>query len=449
MTPSTSAPSRSKGAIITLVALSIAIGLLAVFQWMELFVIHSGGHAICGVNAVINCATVWNTAFAQRIHHALHLPVAGLGVIWALVALLCSLRLWFRAREQQPVARELYSVRAVAVVGLLASAVFAVDHFRSGAVCLTCLGTYVLSLGFAQVAFRFFPEPWFPPRSERFSPLLLPVAIAALAYGLLLWPGTKTPEGLPNSLARLEPSTHDGGPAQPAEATGNDSDLGRYLGTLSPMERQALSDTLAGYRLATAPSGTDRLPIRLRLGSPQAPVKVVEFTDIRCSHCKVLEETMADLRRLLPRESISVEPRHFPLDSQCNPVVGGSDGTGIRCVGAKAQICLENAPDFLALRKRLFDSQESLTPEKILEIAGGGSMKRAELEACIAKKETGDRLAQDIQYAMLYSPQGTPLVVVNGRKASPAGPFLYALALAGGNADAPEFKKLPQGTPQP
>jgi protein-disulfide isomerase/uncharacterized membrane protein len=442
-----SAPSRSIAAIVTLVALSTAIGALAVFQWMELFVIHAGGQAICGVNAVVNCATVWNTPFAQSLHHALKMPVAGLGVIWAVVAESMSVWLLLRVQRGKSATGAVAAVRAVAVVGLLACALFAVDHFRSGAVCLTCLGTYLLTLAFAHVAFRLFRESWVPPAGQRLTPLLPPLAVAVLAYGLLLYPGSQTPTGTPHRLARPPDSTAP--TTEPPAAASSDSPLSRYLGSLSPMERQALSDSLASYRVSAPAAGTERLPIRLRLGSSQAPVKVVEFTDIRCSHCKVLEETMADLRRLLPRESFSVEPRHFPLDRECNPVVGGSDGTAIRCIGAKAQICLETAPDFLALREKLFENQAQLTPEKILEIGSSGSVKRAELEACIAKRETGDRLAQDIQYAMLYSPQGTPLVVVNGRKASPSGPFLYALALAGGNADAPEFKSLPRGTPGP
>lgn len=427
--------------------LSTATGLLALFQWRELFVIHAGGEALCSVNATINCATVWNSALAQWVHRVLHLPVAGLGAVWSLTALGTSLLLTLRVHRGQAFSVAVHAVRWVGVVGLLSSVIFAFDHFRSGSVCLTCLGTYALIAAFAHVAYRFFSEPWLAPAGERLGAVALPGILAALAYGLLLWPGSQTPKGVHNPLAEV--GKREGEQKSSEAGAPLDTDLARYLGTLSPMERQALSDMLASYRLATPAAGTERVPVRLRLGSPQAPVKVVEFTDIRCSHCKVLEETMADLRRLLPRESMSVEPRHFPLDSECNPVVGGSDHSGIRCLGAKAQICLENAPDFLALREKLFESQATLTPDKILELASSGSVKRSELEACIAKKETADRLAQDVQYAMLYSPQGTPLVVVNGKKASAAGPFLYALALAGGNPDAPELKQLPPGTPEP
>ena len=42
---------------------------------------------------------------------------------------------------------------------------------------------------------------------------------------------------------------------------------------------------------------------------------------------------------------------------------------------------------------------------------------------------------------------GTPLVLVNGRKATSFPPFLYAMVLTGGRTDHPAFATLPAANP--
>ena len=43
--------------------------------------------------------------------------------------------------------------------------------------------------------------------------------------------------------------------------------------------------------------------------------------------------------------------------------------------------------------------------------------------------------------------EGTPLVLVNGRKGSAFGPFLYAMVLTEGRPDHPAFGALPAPKP--
>jgi serine/threonine-protein kinase len=157
---------------------------------------------------------------------------------------------------------------------------------------------------------------------------------------------------------------------------------------------------------------------------------------------------MKQIEQAVPPGRTSIEARHFPLDAACNPAIRNSDGAGIRCLGAKSLICLEGTPEFWDLREKMFAEQESLTPERILQIASSGSMKRSELEACIANPRTTALLNEDIAYAMQYSPEGTPLVLINGREAPPVGPFLLAMAMAEGKIDSPAFAGLPRPRPR-
>ena len=57
------------------------------------------------------------------------------------------------------------------------------------------------------------------------------------------------------------------------------------------------------------------------------------------------------------------------------------------------------------------------------------------------------KLKSDIELAARYQIDGTPLVLVNGRKATSFPPFLYAMVLTGGRTDHPAFATLPAANP--
>ena len=60
-----------------------------------------------------------------------------------------------------------------------------------------------------------------------------------------------------------------------------------------------------------------------------------------------------------------------------------------------------------------------------------------------AQTVEGERTLSTVIAQRAGSSGGTPIVIVNGREGTPAPPFLYAMVLAGGNADLPAFSKLP------
>lgn len=429
-TPPPNVPVR--GAVALLV-LGLAESALSLFQWQQLLSLRAGGSTVCSVSEHVNCETVWNSAFASRLHELLGIPVAGLGLVWGLAATaLAALYLaWAKAgRDVRPAANGL---RLVAGVGVLSTAVFAAASAGAGALCLTCLGTYVLVLAFAGVAFiKGLPGPVAPQAGEWGATLQWTVGFTVAAFLVLQIPGRATPkasaaEALPQLAAGKAPAT-----------------LQEYLDGLSSTEKQQVADALAIYRRGTPQPAPG--PARRRYGPVDAPVKMVEWTDPKCPHCKALVESIAVLKTRVPEGKFALEVRQFPLDGNCNPgfpVRGPMDNRTVRCVAAKAQICLEDAPDFWTLRERMFAAQAALDSEGALTIASSGSVPRTALEACLNSPETTRKLLEDIRYAAQHDIQGTPLVVVNGREAPAFVPFLYALIMAGGDTNAPAFGVLP------
>jgi serine/threonine-protein kinase len=334
-------------------------------------------------------------------------------------------------------------------VGALSLIPLAMGSFHAGALCLLCLCTYVLVLAFAFFAFAWLPGPLALSEGELGKGLLWSGAVAVIAYLVALGPGLATPHAqsatLPANVVTDLGTSADPGSAAQAQAS-DGSPLAQFLSRLPPDQKQAVADSLALWRQGMVRAQEGHFAPAAHTGAANAPVKMVEFTDIACPHCAHLMEAMKQLRQLVPPQQMSVESRYFPLDAECNPTLPpqATDHTGLRCLGAKVQICLEKAPDFLSLRDALFDAQQGLTPEKVMQIASSGSVSREKLEACVKSPETAQRLQQDIQFAMAYDIQGTPLVLINGKEGTPVPAFLLAMALAGGNGNAPAFAALPQ-----
>jgi len=422
---------------VLLVVVSMAAALLAVFQWMELLVLRSGGRTVCSINDAVNCETVWNSVLASRIHHFLGVPVAGLGLIWALTAFGLSALLIYRLMSGSSLGHVVAALRLTAGVGILASITFAVGSAGAGAVCLTCLGTYAVVVAFALIVVKLLPGPLQPAKGELRHALLWSVGLAVGSYLVLLVPGMNTPH------ANAATAALDKASRASARTDGDlDHAVESYLKDLSAPEQQLVSDSIAIFRRSPSPP-TDRFRVRNRRGPANAPVKLVEFTDIRCSHCAELVELMRQLERVVPPGKFSVEARHFPLDGACNRAIAITQTNGVSCLGAKVQICLEGAPDFWELREKLFAEQANLTADRIWEIAASGLTSREALEKCIASPETEAKLKEDVAYALEYNPRGTPLVVINGREGTALGSFLFAMVMTNANPNSPAFAGLP------
>lgn len=408
----------------TLLGLAVAEVGLSIFQWVELRAVQAGGTAICTVNATVNCETVWTSTFAQRLGGLTGLPVAGLGVVWGLAAAVSAAALLWRARSGRVLRPAVLPVRTVGLVAAVACITFVAGSIGAGALCLTCLATYVLVLGYAAVAWAVLPGALQPAAGEWTRALGLPATVTAVAWLALLFLGPSRPASAlpPKSAAR-------GGNAS--------QDVSQFLASRPESERQALADALARFARELAPAPVDALPrARVMKGPADAPVHLVEWTDVLCPHCRHLNDSLAELLHAVPSGRLAVEPRQYPLDGVCNPDVP-QKGDGLRCTGALALICLEQTPDFWSLRDKVFAAQKSLTRDSLMQIASSGSMSRSQLEACIASPEAAAKLQDDIRYAGLYHPTGTPIVAINGKPAFAAPVFLYALTMASGDPTAP------------
>jgi protein-disulfide isomerase/uncharacterized membrane protein len=401
--------------------------LLSIYQWRELLTLRSGGSVVCAVNETVNCATVWNSPLADRLHAVTALPVAGLGVVWGLTALALTGLLALQSSKGQPSGTTQAAIKLVGAVGVLSCVTFAVASFQASAVCLTCLATYAITLAYGVAALKLLPGPLVPPQPALIRGLAWAAGITVVFHLSLLYFGLQTPR-----------SSGTVGSAVAAGATQSASEqqVAEFLRSLPAGERRAVIEARVEFQRTPAVDASAH-PVRLHSGKPEAPVKLVEFTDILCHHCAVFFKNLKMIKQRVPEGLLSVEPRQFPLAAECNPG-GMPDPTGVRCMGAKVVICLEGSPDYWDLVEKIFDAQHELTStDRLLEVATSTGISRENLIACAGSEETRRKLADDLEYAKKFKPTGTPVVAVNGKSTQATPAWLYSLTLLKGDATSP------------
>jgi len=429
MNPSPRPSASSLGA---LVGLGVATALWSFFLWSQLLLSRSGGTPFCPLGEAAACGALWDASFSRGVHAWTGLPVAAWGVAWGLAAAALPLLALMAFAESRSATTLVTACRVSAAGGVVGAFVLGGVAAAAGSFCAGCFATYVLIAGYAGIALLGWQHLGVPEMSRGVAE-----AFGALAgaYVLLLYPGRATPKSA-GEVGRQAVAQ-----SAPSAATTNATPVASFIASLAPDLQQTLADALIQHREGIALSLP---PPRALIGEASAPVRITEFTDVLCDHCARLHETIAEIERRASG-TIQLEPRQFPLDAACNSAVQRS-GSPIRCLAAKAQICFEGSDDAFQYSGALFAKQKTLTETDVFALAEP-HMKRAQLEACVQSAETKKKLADDIALALRFEPDGTPLVLVNGRKASAFAPFLYALVLTGGRADDPAFASLPPGNP--
>lgn len=440
MSTATPPPSaRAHTAVLILVGVALLAVILGIYQWNALYEMRtSGATPACAVSENIDCASVWNSPLAAMAHRYTGLPFAAWGVAWGLLLLISSFILMRRLRSAQPDGDIVPALRLITGVGAILSVALLVYSLTIGVFCPTCVLFYVFVAIAVYIAFARLPSG--APQWN--SALLHSGGWLLIVFGLLLYPGLHTPK---QDLATA--TLHKLGDVPVSTADLSADPLANFIKSLSPEVQQVLSDARAIYR--TAPyieSPVDKN--RLLFGNPDAPVHLVDWVDIRCPHCRNLDEALTEIRAATPADSWSEEGRHFPLDSECNRNVHRSDGSGVACLGAKLLICLSGSPKGNTVRSALFDNQRNLTTSQIWQLAASDAEQRASMEKCVSSPQTAAALQRDVQLAVQYGIEGTPLVVINGRQAPAFPPFIYAMIIAAGDSNAAGFRLLPPPRPE-
>ncbi|MCC6624396.1 MAG: thioredoxin domain-containing protein [Deltaproteobacteria bacterium] len=165
---------------------------------------------------------------------------------------------------------------------------------------------------------------------------------------------------------------------------------------------------------------------RAERGPANARIRIVEFADFECPHCRVLFHTLEEVVRQYP-DDVHLTFLHFPLDKACNREVP-QDFHQRACDFATIAECARRQGRFFEAAGVLFDAGGT-ERGTLLDALTAVGVKRAELDQCLADPAALTAVKGDIEQGITAGIQGTPAVFMNGIEVGGARPLEFFEAI--------------------
>jgi protein-disulfide isomerase len=185
---------------------------------------------------------------------------------------------------------------------------------------------------------------------------------------------------------------------------------GKYLfrGELSDLTKDPLAEARAKLQTKDSPV----------LGDPQAPVKLVEFSDFECPVCRNLHDV---LRGMLPNyPQAQVVFKDFPIE-QLHPWARTAALAG-RCAYQ------QDPKAFWKMYDLIYDGQDLISAAnawaKMNDFAGQTGLDLVTFKSCLASPEAAAAVDASRANGQQLEVSSTPTVFVNGRRIVGADPHL-------------------------
>jgi protein-disulfide isomerase len=162
---------------------------------------------------------------------------------------------------------------------------------------------------------------------------------------------------------------------------------------------------LPGNAAVPAPSADDHI-----IGSPSAPIVLIEYSDFQCPYCsmvyptikKIVDESQGQIAwvmRNLPLDSIHPEARPAGLAAECIAEQKGNDG-------------------WWKFADDIFSDQGNLGTARYLAEAQKIGVDMTQYLSCVSSKKYDQKLSDQSAEGQVAGAQGTPFTVVYGHGAS-------------------------------
>ncbi|HSY64976.1 MAG TPA: thioredoxin domain-containing protein [Terriglobales bacterium] len=150
-------------------------------------------------------------------------------------------------------------------------------------------------------------------------------------------------------------------------------------------------------------------------GPADAPVTVVDFSDLQCPHCKDAHPTLDKL--VAENKNVRLVFQNFPLPMH----------DWAAKAAAYADCVSRSSNDaFWKFISSVFAAQSDITAanadEKLTALADSAGVKGSDIAACAAKPETTSRVEKSVALGKALDVNSTPTIFINGRKL-PAVPY--------------------------
>ena len=147
-------------------------------------------------------------------------------------------------------------------------------------------------------------------------------------------------------------------------------------------------------------------------GNPDAPVKIVEYSDTECPFCKRFHTTMQEVMNEYGKDGkVAWVYRHFPLDQ-------------LHSKARKEAVALECANEqggndkFWSYADRLYEitpANNGLDPAELPKIAQYVGLDTAKFNTCLGSTKYDAHIEEEVQNATATGGNGTPWSIVVGK----------------------------------
>lgn len=138
-------------------------------------------------------------------------------------------------------------------------------------------------------------------------------------------------------------------------------------------------------------------------GSPDAPIKIVEFCDFQCPFCAA---SRAGLEQVFEqyKGQIMLAYRHFPLAGHPEAMLA-----------AEASECAREQGKFWEMHNLIFENAQDLSDNSYRAFASELQLNLAQFDMCLSEHRYRDTILSDLRDGQSYGVGGTPTFFVNGR----------------------------------
>ena len=157
----------------------------------------------------------------------------------------------------------------------------------------------------------------------------------------------------------------------------------------------------------------DGVPVK---GDPEAPVKIVTFSDFLCPSCRRFALAFDQYAEGPTGPHVALYYRSYPLDSTCSAQLPQVMHPGA-CNVARGGSCANLLGGFWEYHDAVYRAPPG-GPEvdDVVRIAAGAGLDEAAFRACMAGPQAEAALQSDIAEAMRLGVTGTPTLFINGRR---------------------------------
>jgi protein-disulfide isomerase/uncharacterized membrane protein len=238
-------------------------------------------------------------------------------------------------------------------------------------------------------------------------------------------PAPPAPDVTPSDPTPSEADPTPEVPSPPEDPAPEDPEDAAYWKRRAEELQQTLEDPqkLEQYFARRAQSEFENAPVETIdlenapvKGPPDAPVKVVEYSDFLCPFCRNLG---LGLSQFVPQAGgrVAVHFKNYPLDQECNESLPRTSHPGA-CQLALGAICAEYQGKFDAYHDRVFSAEGLRNPgaADVIRLAGEAGLNADAMRGCLNDPEAKATLAAHIAEARRLGVNATPTLFVNGKR---------------------------------